>query len=64
MSVAPWCKAADTGVAICPEQVEVVSVDDAIVFNFRRDGRLVAGDQTAIQGQGNGIQYSRSRNPW
>ena len=31
----PGCKAADTGVAICPEQIEVVSVDvTSYVCNF------------------------------
>ena len=46
------CKAADTGVAICPEQIEVVSVDvTSHVFNFRRSGPLVASYHAIREGK-------------
>ncbi len=46
----PGSEAADTRIAICPEQVEVVGGDGAAnVFNLRRYGRLVARDQAIVE---------------
>ena len=49
MSVGPGVKPIDTRIAIRAKQVEVVRNDVASIFYFRRDSRLVAGNQTIVE---------------
>ena len=53
MSVGPGVKPVTPALPLAPNKLKLFACDDDcyVVFYFRRDGRLVAGDQAIVEGE-------------